>query len=127
MFTTIQIILLAIIIFAISRVYLRFREGVLSRQATFFWLFIWIAGLVGVSLPQTTTRIAELFGVGRGVDIIVYISLALLFYLVFRIYVMIEDLRSEITFLVRQIALQNSSKKSPRTLSSSRKRGSIKK
>ena len=120
MFTTIQIILLAIIIFAISRVYLRFREGVLSRQATFFWLFIWIAGLVGVSLPQTTTRIAEFFGVGRGVDIIVYISLAIIFYLVFRIYVMIEDLRSEITFLVRQIALQNSSKKSPRALSSSR-------
>src|SRR3972149_1706304 len=109
MFTTIQIILLAIIIFAISRVYLRFREGVLSRQATFFWLFIWIAGLVGVSLPQTTTRIAELFGVGRGVDIIVYISLALLFYLVFRIYVMIEDLRSEITYIIREIALSGSS------------------
>src|SRR3972149_1377234 len=110
MFTTIQIILLAIIIFAISRVYLRFREGVLSRQATFFWLFIWISGLIGVSLPQTTTRIAELFGVGRGVDIIVYISLALLFYLVFRIYVMIEDLRHQITYLVREIALSGSSK-----------------
>ena len=56
------------------------------------------------------TRIAEFFGVGRGVDIIVYISLALLFYLVFRIYVMIEDLRHQMTDIIREIALSGSSK-----------------
>lgn len=111
MFTTIQILLLAIIIFALSRVYLRWKENVLSARASFFWILIWIAALIGVSLPQTTTRIAEFFGVGRGVDIIVYFSLTILFYLVFRIYVMIEDIKEEITFLVRKIALQNSSRK----------------
>jgi len=42
------------------------------------------------------------------VDVIVYLSLALLFYLVFRIYVMIEDIRREITFLIRQLALNSS-------------------
>jgi len=76
MFTAIQILLLAFVIFAISRVYLRLKEN----------------------------------GVGRGVDIIVYISLALLFYLVFRIYVMIEDLRHQITYIIREIALSGSSK-----------------
>ena len=58
-------------------------------------------------MPQTTTSLASVFGVGRGVDVIVYISLALLFYIVFRMFVMIEDLRHEITNLIRQIALQN--------------------
>jgi hypothetical protein len=76
-----------------------------------FWFLVWGAALIGISLPKTTTKIAEFFGVGRGVDVIVYFSLAILFYLVFRIYVMIEDLRHEITFLVRQFALRNSSKK----------------
>lgn len=111
MFTTIQILLLALVIFALSRVYLRAKEKVLSPRAAFFWFLVWTGALVGITLPTTTTKIAEFFGVGRGVDVIVYISLVLLFYLVFRIFVMIEDLRHEITSLVRDIALANPSKK----------------
>ena len=110
MFTAIQILLLAFVIFAISRVYLRLRENVISTRVAIFWFLIWIAALVGISLPATTTRIAGFLGVGRGVDIIVYISLALLFYLVFRIYVMIEDLRHQISYLIREIALAGASK-----------------
>lgn len=113
MLTVIQIVLLAFIMFAISRLFLRAREKVISTRIFIFWVFIWASALVGILLPATTTKIASFFGVGRGVDVIVYISLALLFYLVFRIYVMIEDLRREITNLVRQIALQNVTKKSP--------------
>ena len=110
MFTAIQILLLAFVIFALSRVYLRLKENVITTRVAIFWFLIWLTALVGVSLPATTTRIADFFGVGRGVDIIVYISLALLFYLIFRIYVMIEDLRHQITYLVREIALSGSSK-----------------
>src|SRR3989338_4062191 len=107
MLTTIQILLLAFILFAISRVVLRAREKVISTQAAIFWSVIWLAALIGILMPQTTTSLASVFGVGRGVDVIVYISLALLFYIVFRMFVMIEDLRHEITNLIRQIALQN--------------------
>jgi len=109
MLTTIQIVLVAFILFATSRVLLRIKEKVISVQAGFFWILIWLAAFIGVILPKTTTKLASYFGVGRGVDVIVYMSLALLFYLVFRIYVMIEDIRHEITFLIRQLALQNSS------------------
>ena len=118
MLTTIQIFLLIFILFAISRVFLRVKEKIISSQAGFFWFLIWLAAFVGVILPKTTTKLASYFGVGRGVDVIVYISLALLFYLVFRIYVMIEDLRHEITYLIRQLALQNS----PRSPAKSRQR-----
>ena len=110
MFTAIQILLLAFVIFAISRVYLRLKENVISTRVAVFWFLIWLTALGGVSLPATTTRIADFFGVGRCVDIIVYISLALLFYLVFRIYVMIEDLRHQITYIIREIALSDFSK-----------------
>lgn len=111
MLTTIQILLLAFILFAISRVVLRAREKVISTQAAIFWSVIWLAALFGTLMPQTTTSLASVFGVGRGVDVIVYIALALLFYIVFRMFVMIEDLRHEITTLIRQIALQNSSQR----------------
>jgi len=111
MFTVIQISLLIFILFAISRVFLRFKEKVITTPVALFWILIWGAALFGTLLPATTTRLASFFGVGRGVDVIVYISLAFLFYLVFRIYVMIEDLRRQISFLIRQLALQNSTQK----------------
>lgn len=112
MLTPIQIILLAFTFFALSRVYLRAKEKILSPNATLFWFLIWFAAAIGIILPATTANIAEIFGVGRGVDVIVYLSLVLGFYLIFRIFVMLEDLKHEITFLIRQIALQNTSKSS---------------
>lgn len=112
MLTTIQIVLVLFSVFALTRVFLRFREKVISLKTAFFWAFIWISALIGILLPKTTTQIASIFGVGRGVDVIVYISLALLFYLVFRIYVMIQDIRHEITSIIRKVAL-NQSLKSP--------------
>ncbi|MEX2027956.1 MAG: DUF2304 family protein [Candidatus Curtissbacteria bacterium] len=112
MLTTIQIVLLLFVIFALTRVFLRLREKVIPIKTALFWALIWISAIVGILLPTTTTKIASVFGVGRGVDVIVYISLVLLFYLVFRIYVMIGDIRHEITSVVRKTALQNAPKSS---------------
>lgn len=112
--TTIQLLLVIFILFAISRVILRLREKVLSTQAAFFWLVIWLGAFAMILLPATTTQIASLFGVGRGVDVILYLALALMFYLIFRGYVMIEDLRHDITAIVRQLAItrvQNNKKR----------------
>ena len=114
MLTTIQLFLLVFIIFFLSRVYLRSREKVISTKASLFWLSVWVIALIGVILPATTSKIASLLGVGRGVDVILYLAISLLFYLVFRLYVVIEDVRREITALIREIALANSSKKKPR-------------
>lgn len=110
MLTPIQIVLLIFTVFALSRVYLRAKEKILSPKTAIFWFLVWTAAAIGIILPKTTESIAQVFGVGRGVDVIVYISLVVLFYLIFRIYVMIEDLRHEITFIVRQVALKNISK-----------------
>lgn len=112
MLTTIQIFLLAIVLFAFSRVLFRHRDKIISTKAALFWSIIWLAAVIGILLPKTTTSIAQIFGVGRGVDVIVYVSLTLLFYLVFRIYVMIEDIRRDITQVIREFGLKNSSSKS---------------
>src|SRR3989344_7922152 len=110
MLTPLQILLTIFVLFAITRVFLRAREKVISAKTAFFWTLIWLAAAIGILLPATTTRLASFFGVGRGVDVIVYVSLALIFYLIYRTYVMIEDLRHEISELVRKIALLNNHK-----------------
>ncbi len=115
MLTSIQIILLIFILFFLSRVYLRSKEKTIPIKTALFWVIVWVLAIIGVIHPAVTSSIATFFGVGRGVDVIIYIAISLLFYLVFRIYVMIEDLRREITTIVRDTALNKSAdEKSPK-------------
>ncbi len=101
----IQILIIAFAVFAVSRAVWQFRKGALTIAMLGFWVLFWIgAGTVAV-LPQTTDVLARVVGVGRGADAVIYLSLIALFYLVFRVYVKIEDVEREMTSLVRKLAL----------------------
>jgi len=102
----IQLILSLFLLFAVSRVYLRFKEGTINLGTFLFWIGIWILAFFSIFHPDFTSYWAQLLGVGRGADVLIYISIALLFYLIFRTNVMIENLREEISRLVREIALK---------------------
>ena len=102
----IQIVLLVFILFAFSRAWLRFRERTINIGTFLFWSSIWGLATIGILNPQLTTRIAKTVGIGRGADVVIYASLVLLFYLVYRTNVLLENLRHELTELVRKIALQ---------------------
>ena len=101
----IQIILIIFFLFALSRVYLRFKGGQIRAMEFVFWSVVFSVAIAGVALPEEISKLAAILGVGRGVDLIIYASIAVLFYLVFRLYVFIEDVRHEITEVVRKIAL----------------------
>lgn len=85
--------------------FLRFRESKMSLGMLFVWSIIWIV-LIGLSLePMATGYFASLTGIGRGLDVVLILGLIGSFYLIFRIYNMIENMEQEITHLVREIAL----------------------
>ncbi|MCE7898432.1 DUF2304 domain-containing protein [Candidatus Microgenomates bacterium] len=107
----IQFVLLVFIIFAASRAVLQFKGGMIRFGAMLFWLGIWAVAVVAIFYPETTTQFAKLLGIGRGVDVILYVSIAILFYLVFRLHVYLEDIRSEISTLIREISLKDVKKK----------------
>lgn len=113
--TLTQIILTIFLIFALSRVILRFRGGSLPKIGFFFWSGIFSLAIISVLLPDLSSRFAAYIGIGRGVDAIVYASIALLFYLVFRIHIFLEDIRHEITELVRRLALKDFEKDEKKT------------
>jgi len=60
-----------------------------------------------VALPQATSWLAELVGVGRGVDVAIYLSVVILFYLTFRLFVRLEKIEHNITLLVREMELKD--------------------
>jgi small membrane protein len=105
--TGIQILIVAFALFAIVKTVWQFKQGALTIAWLLFWMLFWLlAGVVAV-LPQTTDVLAQLVGVGRGADLVIYASLIVLFYLVFRMYVKIEDTEREITRLVRKLAIDD--------------------
>ncbi len=106
----IQFILIIFLVFALTRVVLRYRGGQLTALEFTFWSLLFFLAAVGVLAPSLTTKIAQILGIGRGSDLAVYASIVILFYLVFRIYILIEDVRQEITELIRQIALEKTKK-----------------
>lgn len=110
----IQILLSLFLLFALSRAYLRFRERAIGGGQFLFWCGLWLLAFFTIFYPDFTSYWARLLGIGRGADAILYASVMILFYLVFRLHVFIEDIRQEITTLVREIALvslQKSGKK----------------
>jgi hypothetical protein len=54
--------------------------------------------------------VGKLFGVGRGIDVLVYLSIIFLFYYIFRQSEKINKLEKQITKLVREIAKENAKK-----------------
>lgn len=58
-------------------------------------------------LPDTTSYLAELVGVGRGADLIVYLSIVLIFYIIFQMTIKIEKIERNITKVVRTVAMKD--------------------
>lgn len=97
--------------FALSRVFLRYKDKSISVFELVFWSFVWIGVIAIAFFPGIFTALSAVLGIGRGVDIFLYLGMIVLFYLLFRLYVKIDAQQKEITKLVRELAIQNRNKK----------------
>jgi len=105
-----QIILLAFLVFALSRVLLRIKSKEITIREFIFWALIWTIAILVLLFPEIIIELSDYVGIGRGVDVIIYGSIALLFYLLFRLYVKLENIENSITKLVREVAIEKKRK-----------------
>ena len=101
-----QIFFILFALFAIVTVIGRRNAGQLDIKGAIFWILFWIAAGIAVVWPDTTQRIADHLGIGRGTDVVLYASVALLFYMLFRLQVKIEEINRDVTKVVRDKALK---------------------
>lgn len=101
-----QFFLLTFLIFAVSRVLLQLKQKNLTLKSFLFWAGVFIAAMIGVLKPDLTSQVAKFLGIGRGADVVIYSSVVILFYLIFRITIALEEIRSEITYIIREVALK---------------------
>jgi hypothetical protein len=101
-----QLFLLGLVVLAMGLVVLRYRQRKIGAFGFFLWLVLWLGAATVIAFPDSTKVAARLFGIGRGVDLVLYVSVILILYLIFRVYVRLEQLDREITQIVRALALR---------------------
>lgn len=106
----IQVILLGAVAFIIWKTFQKYRRRMITMREFFLWTIFWgCAGLL-VVFPNATQRVANIVGIGRGVDLIIYLAFLILFSALFYLLVKVEGIERAITKIVRKMALDKEDK-----------------
>ncbi len=100
----IQYIASLIIAFILIKLFLKVIKDRIAVLNSVFWIFFWVGTLVLLWFPKFLEQISNLLGVGRGVDILIYLSIIFLFYIILNQNSKIEKLNKGITKLIREVA-----------------------
>ncbi len=103
-----QFVLSAITIFIIYKTLISYKKQELSKPFTLLWIICWLSILVLIFYPNFLSSIAHILGIGRGVDLAIYLSVIVIFYLLYKIFVKLNETEKRITQIIREIALKNS-------------------
>jgi hypothetical protein len=106
MISVAQLFLLSLGLLVMGVIVLRYRQRKIGLVVFLLWFFFWSGIEVVILFPKSTVDIAHLVGIGRGTDLALYLSVMLIFYLLFRMYVRLEQMNREITQIVRAVALR---------------------
>jgi hypothetical protein len=103
-----QIIALIIIAFFLARLYWQKQKNYLGVNEFLFWLVFWImAASLIISLKFIDRLVAGLGFSGTGIEVLLYLSVAILFYFIFRLRLKLEKIEKDITKIVKHIALKD--------------------
>jgi small membrane protein len=101
-----QFLLLAFVLAALAKVLHSYKQRRMAPLDFLFWGLVWVGTASIIIFPDATSSLAHFLGIGRGADLIMYLSLLISFYLIFRLYLALTRLEQAITALVRAIALE---------------------
>lgn len=74
------------------------------------WFVAWMSMIVIAIEPEIANRLANLFGIGRGADLIMYGAFIFLFFLIFKILLRLNKMDKQISKLVTHIAVKDAKK-----------------
>ena len=100
-------ILVFFVILIISiKLLLDLKKGKISLKKFFLWLIIWESLGIIVFFPNIIVELSNIVGIERAKDLPIYVSIIILFYIVFNIAIKLEKIEQEITTLVRKITIK---------------------
>ena len=101
---SIQIILIALSVLAAIMGSIAFRSKLAYRLLAVFFFFV---AVLFVMFPNSTSDIARLLGVGRGTDLLLYLTIFAGVHSCLLLYMRSRRLEHKLTELVRALAIKN--------------------
>ena len=83
-----------------------FKRGRVSPRSIVFWTLVWILVAVVAIWPDVTYIAADAVGITRGADLVLYLGLLVVFFLLFRNAVRMEKIERDLAALARIFALR---------------------
>ena len=102
-----QILMLLIAVSTIVFAYQRLKNKKSTPAAFVLLIVLWIFLLLFTFKPDFSVPLANLFGIGRGIDLLLIAGLLISLYLGFRLYIKFDDMNQQINDLVRELAIRN--------------------
>ena len=100
--TLIQPVLIILVLAAVIAYEFRMRSRLVDRLVV---VALGGLGIILIGSPNLSTDVARVLGVGRGVDVVIYLSLLGVGFLQLVAFSKIRSMEGQITALVREIAL----------------------
>jgi len=100
-----QIVILILIALIIYKGFRRWVQQQISGWLLALWSILWLlVALINV-FPEILSRISDFVGIGRGVDLLIYLAIFAIFYSLFRMQVRMNLLDKKLTKVVRKNAV----------------------
>ncbi len=91
----------------IAKAFSRFRRGEKTWRELVLWVVIWgVFAFVGL-WPSSVEGLSGFLGIKSGLNVIIFSSIAVLFFIVFHLILACEVLEMRLTSVVRDIALKD--------------------
>lgn len=102
-----QIIAFLVISYFLIKLIVQKKNKQVGGLEFLFWLLFWCsAGLLIALIKEIDSLVAFLGFSATGINALLYLSVAILFYLIFKLRLKLEKTEREITKIVREIALK---------------------
>lgn len=106
----IKIVIIVFVCGVLAKTVGRFRQHEITGRELTIWTIFWLLVAGATIVPKETDVVAQWLGVERGADLLVYLSIIALFFMVFKIIVKLEKLDRDITKVVRHDAITGATK-----------------
>lgn len=107
-----QVIALIIIAYFLARLFWQKQKNQISINEFIFWLLFWLIAAGAILLLKWIDELVASLGFSAsGIEILLYLAIATLFYFIFRLRLRFENIEKNLTKIVRGMALNKKTNK----------------
>ncbi len=105
--TTFQIVVLPLLTIVVVLTAVQVARRRFGSRFAIAWIVLWAAAAITIADPDILVRAAHFLGIGRGADLVLYLSVIFSFAAFFITYLRFRRVEEQLTKLVRHLAIRD--------------------